>query len=486
MNIATLSHIDPETHKRDFQAACQQYQNELTTLESGTCDVEEVAVVLQKLGDSYYACGHNLQATKTYERLLPLQQENGFSGKDLVLTQLKLAKAYDLCDNQEAAAAQFHMAYNLARLHMPSQHYLRRSVCASYSVWLAKSGRNPNLLANLQTELDIIGTTNQNSANIDLEPKTGYEQETTKTVADFSALLGKLNKQNAKKCSTKKRSVKRVSVAQAPPIGQALKPTEYPSDLEFVEYPVARKSNLQPMKPVESQFETASNCLVDSEPEAQPAGLNLRASRDVAMRKSSRSFFRDGSGSGANGSSRSAEVTEQGSTEPNTDRFDYDGLKRKVMALAPSTIITLMTVLIFKAVCGANVVNLPSFYSSLNGNRFATADGALSIRVRGKELTVNGRSMHRTVAPLIWYGSFSDEMRLLSGGYRNCVWLTPADKGLQDQSGRKFFSESAPELMTVSAMEKIAKHNVSILRPGIIRVQTTWEQINIATPSIRA
>jgi hypothetical protein len=64
--------------------------------------------------------------------------------------------------------------------------------------------------------------------------------------------------------------------------------------------------------------------------------------------------------------------------------------------------------------------------------------------------------MHRTVAPLIWRGSFYDEMRLLSGGYSNCVWLTPAEKGLQDQRGRRFFSESAPELVTLSAMNKIA------------------------------
>ncbi|HEY9772897.1 MAG TPA: hypothetical protein V6C81_03705 [Planktothrix sp.] len=146
---------DEEFKQGNFTESSRLYAE---ALEGSEPSDNDLAHVLQKLGDSDYAQNNYKQAQQSYERLVELHDSGNFDSKDRVNVLLKLAKCNEKIEDNEGAKGRFNQAYDLAKSTLSEKHYLRRTVLDSFAEYLRNAGDDFDLLHSIEDELGIEHT----------------------------------------------------------------------------------------------------------------------------------------------------------------------------------------------------------------------------------------------------------------------------------------------------------------------------------------
>ncbi|CAN5437441.1 hypothetical protein BH10CYA1_BH10CYA1_37490 [soil metagenome] len=182
------------------------------------------------------------------------------------------------------------------------------------------------------------------------------------------------------------------------------------------------------------------------------SGLLLRGSSGVAMRHSERSYF-----------------GQEEEKKPKGAKFSLADIIEKYVpstgALRTVILVAVPLVLIVSGVCFAVLSNsnskpeqladAPKYMKPFLGQNFGTADGAISLNFKPNQLEIQGRKLKRQPKVFFWQGTTNDELRLLQGTLKNCVWLAPSKEGLKTSDGQIFYSANAPEIKVREIMNTI-------------------------------
>jgi len=434
---------DLEFRAGNFDEACQKYGKLLMMLNSNA--KSERIELLKKLGASQQRASQYKESLLTYEALLELQDQNGSHDAEKIVTYLKLAKAHDHCDQQGEAEVEFKIAHKLATSLLPPQHAIRKSVIGNYATWLIKTGGDKNVLQHLKREMkEALGAA---------PPEA--KSEDTATPSTQAVLVSRDASKRPLRTSNAELSQPEQSFAPEASAADMLS-----NELETGEYP---KFDASPSSsPHESS--TAVEEELDQEFRTSDQVSNARSSLPLSANKGAHenNSGKDWSDlaihpqSALRGSARSYFKT-QSTAELDKAIKDDRSWTRRALRLAPVAICAVIFgCFVTSLVNEPSSKELPPFAQSLVGKTFSTVDSSMIIGVARDGITLTGPELKKKARPLVWKGSFSDELRLLKGEYQNYVWLTPVEHGLQDPTGLKFLDDESPETSTVRAMNKIA------------------------------
>lgn len=429
MAIETQSEADIKFQAGNYNEACTIYGEELLALDASQS--KRRIELLQKLGDSLQGAGRNLESVCIFEQLLKCQVDNECKETDKIITYLRLGKAHYLCEQQREAEIEFKTAYKLAKSLLPPTHVLQGKVAGCYADWLQKTAGDASLLANLKNELK----------SADAVSGTAIETTTTQGV-----LVSRSEAPKRRKTSAPTSQDLDMKVAAD------LLSNEIEIDLKNRNVPV---TDLQPDFGVGgstanfSQPASGSRASVplsaskgDSDQNSLRDWSNLPIRSETSMRGSSRSYFKDGTHS-------TAEIDKL--------MLEQNSWTKRLGKSLPIVIgAALFGLVVTSAVNEPSSKELPTVFLALVGKTFATTDNTLSLTASNAGFIMRGHGLKKLIKPIIWKGSFSDEIRLLKGEYNKCIWLTPISTGLQDQTGLKFWDETSEESKTIKAMGVIA------------------------------
>ena len=392
--------------------------------------------LLQKLGDSQQGAGRFKESLATYELLLKAQLEGDCREVEKIVTYLRLAKAHYSCDQQQEAEITFKTVYKLSKSLLPPKHVLQRSVAGCYADWLAKTGGDKNLMASLRAEVKAAEETGPETTEpastqgvlISRAPSIKHPSASAPNSPDVSAKAAELLSQE---------------------IESELKGVDFPSEIESPIQVTGLSAEAIGKSAQAKETDTASRAIVplsavksDAEGSLGSAWSNLPLRPQNAMRGSARSYFKDGT---------------QSTAEIDKLMLEERSWPKRLVTLIPVVICAaVFGLIVTSAVNEPNSKELPPVFQALVGKTFATTDNTLSLFASSAGFTIRGDGLKKTVKPMIWKGSFSDEMRLIRGEYNKCIWITPVATGLQDQTGLLFLDETSEESKTVRAMSIIA------------------------------
>ncbi|HEY9677328.1 MAG TPA: tetratricopeptide repeat protein [Drouetiella sp.] len=180
--------------------------------------------------------------------------------------------------------------------------------------------------------------------------------------------------------------------------------------------------------------------------------LGLKGSRDVAMRGSGRSFF--------------------GQEEEKEAPVEVETVSDKIDKLIPRSekfnkafkigvpLVAVAAVLALASIGNTNMkpdtmANAPAYVQPLMDKDFSTADDAVAIAFKPGLVEIRANNAKRKPNVYFWNGTTNDELRLLQGAYRKCVWLRPTKDGLASSDGKVLYRADAPELRLIEVMDSI-------------------------------
>jgi tetratricopeptide (TPR) repeat protein len=188
---------------------------------------------------------------------------------------------------------------------------------------------------------------------------------------------------------------------------------------------------------------------------AQPSGLTLKSTHDVAMRGSDRSYF-----------GREEEKIKGPKSESPVDLLDrvlsnFINLQQVLKFGVPTAVLLGCVCFVVHTILNSKpeyFVDAPKFVRPLINQVFATADGALSIAVKPASLEITGKKLRRKPNVYFWRGTTNDEFRLMQGTFKNSIWLSPSPDGLVSDKGQVFYSPNAPEKKVLEIMASIKNY----------------------------
>ncbi|MCC7529441.1 MAG: hypothetical protein IT342_13030, partial [Candidatus Melainabacteria bacterium] len=328
---------------------------------------------------------------------------------------------------------------------LPQHHLIRKSVIGNYATWLMKTGGDKNLIASLKSEIKAaLGA--------------GTEDSTEKTAS--SDFLGSPSTQGVLISRGEQVRQMRAKSAEVPHSEQSFQP-ETPiadrlsNEIETSQTEKADKAEIDADdKELDFEFRRSdpegsasdrvalplSAYKTDNENNSGLDWSDLPIRGQSAMRGSARSYFKT-----------------QSTAELDKAVKDENSWSKRLMRIFPLAICAVVFALFVTSVVNEpSSKNLPPFYEALVGKKFDTTDGSLSITVSRDGLMIMGQGLKKKNRPVVWRGSFSDELRLLRGEFDKCIWITLIEQGLQDPSGLKFWDETSKETNTVRAMYRVA------------------------------
>lgn len=394
----TETDAELEYRAGNFGEACELYGKMLLQLDS-SAKLERIEL-LKKLGASQQRAALYQESLNTYETLLELQDQNGIRDAEKIVTYLKLAKAHDQCSQQPQAEIEFRIAHKLATSLLPLQHVIRKSVIASYATWLIKTDGDKSVLRNLKQEMkEALGSENGEA-----------DKEVTLAPSTQGVLVGR---------------------------SEYAKPTaEHDLEKDGLDCEFRRSAeNTGSHASIPLSANKTSN---DNNTGRDWSDLPIHT--QPSMRGTARSYFKT-----------------QSSTELDKAIKDENSWTRRLIRFAPIAICAFVFALFVTSLVNEpSSKELPPFVQALVGKTFATTDGSMSITVGKDGLMLTGTGLKKKIRPVVWKGSFSDELRLIKGEYANYLWLTPIEHGLQDTTGLKFWDENSEETKTTRVMNIVA------------------------------
>ncbi|MBS1957572.1 MAG: tetratricopeptide repeat protein [Cyanobacteria bacterium SZAS-4] len=192
--------------------------------------------------------------------------------------------------------------------------------------------------------------------------------------------------------------------------------------------------------------------LDETKKERTNSGLTLKGSSGVAMRHSERSYF----GQEEEKEAKAAKFSLMDFIEkyvPST------GILRKVLQIILPLGVVVAGVW-FAIVSNSNskpekLASAPKYMAPFLGKSFGTADGAITLLFKPNEIEIRGKKLKREPKIYFWQGTTNDELRLLQGTLKNCVWLKPSPQGLTTSDGQIFYAANAPETKVREVMNTI-------------------------------
>ena len=182
------------------------------------------------------------------------------------------------------------------------------------------------------------------------------------------------------------------------------------------------------------------------------SGLLLKGSSNVAMRHSDRSYFGQ--------EEEKKEKAQKFSLADFMEKYvPSTGALRKVLQIVlPLTLV--VSGVWFAVVSNSNskpekLANAPKYMTPLLGQNYGTADGAVTLNFKPNQLEIRGKKLKREPKVFFWQGTTNDELRLLQGTLKNCVWLRPSKEGLVTSDGQVFYSANAPETKVREVMNTL-------------------------------
>lgn len=434
---------DLEFRAGHFDEACEMYRKLL--LELDATKGNERIELLKKLGASQQRAGLYKESLECFETLLKIQDQSGCRDADKILTYLKLAKAHEKCQQQSEAEVEFKIAYKLATSLLPQHHLIRKSVIGNYATWLMKTGGDKNLIASLKSEIKAaLGA--------------GTEDSTEKTSSSDS--LGSSSTQGVLVSRAEQIRSMRAKSQEIHYSEQSFQPDTPIADLLSNEIETAATETTAKTESdaddKELDFEFRR-----SEPETSASGrgvLPLSANKSDSENNSGRDWsdLPIRGQAAMRGSARSYFKT-QSTADLDKAIKDENSWPKRLMRIFPLAICAVVFALFVTSVVNEpSSKKLPPFYEALVGKKFDTTDGSLSITVSRDGVMIAGLGLKKKNRPVVWKGSFSDELRLLRGEFDKCIWISLIEQGLQDPSGLKFWDETAKETSTVRAMYSVA------------------------------
>lgn len=149
----SISKADAEFLQGNFEEARRLFADALTSLESDDGDRNELAVCLQKLGDTNYVLYRYDEAEQQFSRLHSVLKETEGKAPDIANTLLKLAKTKEKLDRLDDAEEAFQQASDFAQKALPADHFILSSIFSSYSALLQRTKRKPELALEMEKKL---------------------------------------------------------------------------------------------------------------------------------------------------------------------------------------------------------------------------------------------------------------------------------------------------------------------------------------------
>ena len=427
MPIETENDADLKFRAGSFNEACTMYSTAILGLDDS--QNKKKIELLQKLGDSLQGAGRNQESICIFDQLLKTQTESDCREADKIVTHLRLAKAHYLCDQGQEAEVEFKTAYKLAKSQLPPKHLLHKTVAGCYADWLGKTGGDANLLSQLRREVKEADEASQ-------EPKTGQGVLVSRGGPGIKIQDREPNSKGANDSSF---AVDILSEEIESVHDEINLP---PSDIQLNFEPSATIAHASVSNPTSRATLPLSTVRDDSESPEGRSWSDLPIRNQNAMRGSARSYFKDGTLS---------------TVELDKVMLEERSWQRHLIKLVPLAICAVVFgFFVTSAVYEPSSKELPAIFQALVGKTFATTDDSLSLFASPAGFTLRGNGLKKTVRPMVWKGSFSDELRLLKGEYNKCIWITATASGLQDQSGLKFWDETSQESKIVNSMRIIA------------------------------
>ncbi len=414
---------DSEFRARRFIEEIERYSKELLNVDS--LSASEKVELLHKLGASQQKAGRFQDAAETLEQLLEAQDEAGSSQADKVITYLSLAQTHDMCEMQRDAEVEFKIAYKLAKAIQPKNESLQCNAIDSYINWLVKTGGDKNLTAILRKELKSLqnGTENVTPSNQGVLISRG-ERAAPRFAPQEDAV-----DQLSNEIESTHEGIDKLS--------QDFRPDAAPDGTPRIN----ADHNLSDIDTgSRSILPLSANRANEDSLAANWSDLPIRS--QPSMKGSARSYFKEA----PNLASGIDKTVEEERSWP-----------RQLMMIVPLVIVAVVFGLFVNSVVNEpKSKEVPHFYKMLMGKRFATADGSLTLAANAKGITIAGPGVEKTVKPLIYTGSVSDELKLLRGTYGNAVWISDMEDGLQDSRGLKLWDENSAQSQIVHTMNNIA------------------------------
>lgn len=440
---------DLEFKAGNFDEACQMYGKLLSQLDA-SASAQRIEI-LKKLGASQQRATLYKESLATYETLLKLQDESGSRDADKIVSYLKLAKAHDQCEQQAQAEVEFKIAHKLATSLLPLHHVIRKSVIGNYAAWLIKTNGDKSTLLSLKQEMrEALGT-----------GKTESEGEDNKQPSTQAVLVSRINRGAARRTGSHQQQQQSTQSSQsfAPDASAAdMLSNELESDTQ-----ARANEDFSPPKQ-ESGKENLDVVAGGPHTPGPDPRASARATLPLSPNKPTNenntgvdwSDFPVHTQSSTTGIARTYFKT-QATAELDKTIEEENSWKTRLIRLSPlAAIAVVFGLFITSLVNEPSSKEYPPYVQTLVGKTYATIDGSVSLGISRNGFALTGSGLKSNAHPVIWRGSFSDEMRLLKGEYNNCVWLTPIEHGLQDTSGLKLWDDSSPEINTARAMGSVA------------------------------
>lgn len=147
-----ISKADAEFLQGNFEEARRLFADALTSLEPNG-DQNELALCLQKLGDTNYVLYRYDEAEQQFSRLHSVLTETDGKAPDIANTLLKLAKTKEKLDRIDDADEAFQQASDFALKTLPADHFILSSIFSSYSSMLQRTKRKPELALEMEKRL---------------------------------------------------------------------------------------------------------------------------------------------------------------------------------------------------------------------------------------------------------------------------------------------------------------------------------------------
>lgn len=442
---------DLEFKAGNFDEACQMYGKLLSQLDT-SASAQRIEI-LKKLGASQQRATLYKESLVTYETLLKLQDESGSRDADKIVSYLKLAKAHDQCEQQAQAEVEFKIAHKLATSLLPQHHVIRKSVIGNYAAWLIKTNGDKSTLLGLKQEMrEALGT-----------GKTESDAQDNKQPSTQAVLVSRINRASPRRTGSHQPP----KVQQSIQSRQSFAPDASPADMLSNELETGNQGS------ADEDFSPPKQETGRDNQDGVASGLHklgpdprasARATLPLAPNKSTNenntgvdwSDFPVHTQSSTTGIARTYFKT-QATAELDKTIEEENSWKTRLIRLSPIAAIAVVFGLFITSLVNEPSNNeYPPYVQALVGKTYATIDGSVSLGISRNGFALTGSGLKNNAHPVIWRGSFSDEMRLLKGEYNNCEWLTPIEHGLQDTSGLKLWDDASPEINTARAMGSVA------------------------------
>ncbi|HEY9731384.1 MAG TPA: tetratricopeptide repeat protein [Drouetiella sp.] len=182
------------------------------------------------------------------------------------------------------------------------------------------------------------------------------------------------------------------------------------------------------------------------------SGLALKGTSSVAMRLSDRSYFGQ--------EEEKEKQPDELSLADIIEKFlPSTGVLRKVLQIA-IPVVVIVSVTWFAVIASSNskaekLSTAPIFMAPLLTRTFSTADGSAMLAFKPDGIEIRASNYKAQPKFFFWRGTTNDELRLLQGVLKNCIWMKPSGEGITTAEGKIFYSPDAPETKVRAVMNTL-------------------------------